>query len=249
MSTKPDSRGGLKAIAHRAMIERGLDPDFPPGALRQLESIRKAAEPGAGQMDLRELPWCSIDNDDSRDLDQLTVAEVLADGKTKILVAIADVDALVVAGSAIDQHARHNTTSVYTAAQVFPMLPEKLSTDLTSLSEGEDRSAVVTEMVVAADGSLDAGTIYRATVRNRAKLAYNSVAAWLDSKAEMPSKVAAGAGLAEQLPLQKRVSQTMKQLRYQHGAARTCRPSSREPLSAMVTSWAWNKKPRIVRRN
>ena len=122
------------------------------------------------------------------------------------------------AGSPIDQHAQHNTTSVYTAAQVFPMLPEKLSTDLTSLSEGEDRAAVVTEMVVAADGSLGEGTIYRATVRNRAKLAYNSVAAWLDGKAGMPAKVAAVAGLAEQLRLQQRVSQAMKQLRYQHGA-------------------------------
>ena len=186
--------------------------------MQQLDSIQKAAEPRDGLLDLRELLWCSIDNDDSRDLDQLTVAQELADGRTKILVAIADVDALVVAGSPIDQHAQRNTTSVYTAAQVFPMLPEKLSTDLTSLSEGEDRTAVVTEMVVAPDGSLGEGTIYRATVRNHAKLAYNSVAAWLDGKAKMPAKVAAVAGLAEQLQLQKRVSQAMKQLRYQHGA-------------------------------
>jgi exoribonuclease-2 len=218
MSTKSDSRSSLRDIARRAMIERGLDPDFSPTALQQLESIRKAAEPSNGLLDLRKLLWCSIDNDDSRDLDQLTVAQVLPDGRTKILIAIADVDALVVAGSPIDQHAQHNTTSVYTAAQIFPMLPEKLSTDLTSLSEGEDRSAVVTEMVGAPDGSIGEGTIYRATVRNHAKLAYNSVAAWLDAKANMPVKVAAVAGLAEQLQLQKRVSQTMKELRYQHGA-------------------------------
>jgi exoribonuclease-2 len=218
MSTKSDSRSSLRDIARRAMIERELDPDFSPTALQQLESIRKAAEPSNGLLDLRKLLWCSIDNDDSRDLDQLTVAQVLPDGRTKILIAIADVDALVVAGSPIDQHAQHNTTSVYTAAQIFPMLPEKLSTDLTSLSEGEDRSAVVTEMVVAPDGSLGEGTIYRATVRNHAKLAYNSVAAWLDAKANMPVKVAAVAGLAEQLQLQKRVSQTMRELRYQYGA-------------------------------
>jgi exoribonuclease-2 len=218
MSTKSDSGSSLRAIARRAMIERGLDPDFSRSALQQLDSIQEAAEPRDGRLDLRELLWCSIDNDDSRDLDQLTVAQELADGRTKILVAIADVDALVVAGSPIDQHAQHNTTSVYTAAQVFPMLPEKLSTDLSSLSEGENRTAVVTEMVVALDGSFGDGTIYQATVNNHAKLAYDSVAAWLEGNANLPSKVAAVAGLPQQLKLQKRISQAMKQLRYQHGA-------------------------------
>ena len=120
MSAQTDNRGSLRGIARRAMIERGLDPDFPPGPLQQLASIQKAAEPRNGLLDLRELLWCSIDNDDSRDLDQLTVAQELADGRTKILVAIADVDALVVAGSPIDQHAQHNTTSVYTAAPSVP---------------------------------------------------------------------------------------------------------------------------------
>jgi VacB/RNase II family 3'-5' exoribonuclease len=218
MNTKTDNRGSLREIARRAMIESGLAPDFSPAALRQLDTIQRAAQPGDGLLDLRELLWCSIDNDDSRDLDQLTVAQELADGRTKIRVAIADVDALVVAGSPIDQQAQRNTTSVYTAAQVFPLLPEKLSTDLTSLSEGEDRAAVVTEMVVARDGSLGEGPIYRATVRNHAKLAYNSVAAWLDGKIKMLPKVAAVAKLSDQLQLQEQVSQAMKQLRHQHGA-------------------------------
>ena len=218
MIANTDSRNSLREIARRAMIDGGLDPDFSPAELRQLDLIQKAAEPRDGLLDLRELLWCSIDNDDSRDLDQLTVAQELADGKTKILVAIADVDALVAIGSPIDQHAQHNTTSVYTAALVFPMLPEKLSTDLTSLSEGEDRTAVITELLVASDGSVSEGNLYRATVRNRAKLAYNSVAAWLDGTAGMPAGVTAVAGLAEQLQLQRRVSQTMKLLRYQHGA-------------------------------
>ena len=127
-----------------------------------------------------QLLWASIDNDDSRDLDQLTVAEAMPGGKVKILVAIADVDSLVKDGSAIDEHARHNTTSVYTAAEIFPMLPEKISTDLTSLNFNEDRLSIVVEMVVGADGSLEDSKIYRAWVRNHAKLAYNSVAAWLD---------------------------------------------------------------------
>src|SRR5690242_16904493 len=116
MSAKEDNRVSLREIARRAMIERGLDPDFSPSVLRQLESLRKPAEPRDGLLDLRELLWCSIDNDDSRDLDQVTVAQELTEGKTKILVAIADVDSLVPIGSAIDQHAQHNTTSVYTAA-------------------------------------------------------------------------------------------------------------------------------------
>lgn len=142
-------------------------------------------------MDLRNLLWCSIDNDDSRDLDQLTVAEELSRGETKVFVAIADVDALVAARSAIDRHAQHNTTSVYTAAHVFTMLPEKLSTDLTSLCESQDRAAVVTEMVIAADGALLSGTIYKAIVRNKAKLAYHGVAAWLAGKAVLPDPVSA----------------------------------------------------------
>ena len=132
--------------------------------------------------DMRNLPWASIDNDDSRDLDQLTVAEAMPEGAVKILVAIADVDAIVKQGSAIDDHARQNTTSVYTAAEIFPMLPEKLSTDLTSLGYQEDRPAIVIEMVIGEDGSLRSSDLYGATVRNRAKLAYNSVAAWLEGE-------------------------------------------------------------------
>ncbi len=232
MIATTDNRSSLREIARRAMIERGLDPDFSPSALRQLDSIQKAAEPGNGLLDLRELLWCSIDNDDSRDLDQLTVAQELPQGRAKVLVAIADVAALVAQGSPLDLHAQHNTTSVYTAAQVFPMLPEKLSTDLTSLSAGEDRTAVITELVVAQDGSVSEGTLYCATVKNRAKLAYNSVAAWLDGKANMPPGVAATAGLAEQLQLQKQISQSMKQLRYQHGSLELQAIEPRTILSA-----------------
>lgn len=217
MNSTADGYRRLREIAHRAMIERGLAPDFPADALRQLDAIRSPATSDAAQ-DLRELLWCSIDNDDSRDLDQLTVAEALDGGQTKILVAIADVDALVAAGSAIDQHAQRNTTSVYTAARIFAMLPEKLSTDLTSLGENQDRLAMVAELVVAPDGTLVSGTVYRAMVRNKAKLAYHGVANWLDGNAAMPARVAAVSGMAEQLRTQWRVSQAMKALRHAHGA-------------------------------
>jgi RNB domain len=175
----------LQSIARRAMFEHDLLPDLSPAALAELKKIQTAAPNNETVRDLRSLLWASIDNDDSRDLDQLSVAETMPAGKVKILVAIADVVSSVKNGSAIDEHARHNTTSVYTAAQIFPMLPEKLSTDVTSLNFNQDRIAIVIEMVVGADGSIEDSKIYKSWVRNHAKLAYNSVAAWLERKADM----------------------------------------------------------------
>ncbi len=212
-------RAILQSIARRAMLERGLLPDFSPEALAELGRIQApAAMNGEPARDLRDLLWASIDNDDSRDLDQLTVAKAMPGDKVKMLVALADVDSLVETGSAIDEHARHNTTSVYTAAEVFPMLPEKLSTDLTSLNFNEERLSIVVEMAIGADGSLQDSDIYRARVRNHAKLAYNSVAAWLDESGPMPEAIAAANGLGENLRLQDRVAQRMKNLRHVHGA-------------------------------
>jgi exoribonuclease R len=176
----------LAAIARQAMIERGLEPDFPPAAQQELAAIGGRPRRPSDVRDLRDRLWASIDNDDSRDLDQLTVAESLAGGRVRILVAVADVDALVRKDSAIDGHAARNTTSVYTPAAIFPMLPEALSTDLTSLNEDQDRIAVVADMVFEADGSLATSDLYRARVRNHGKLAYRSVAAWLDGKARRP---------------------------------------------------------------
>jgi len=200
------------------MLAHRLEPDFPPAATAELRAIvAPAVEPGGQLRDLRSLPWCSIDNDDSRDLDQLTVAEPLADGAVKILVAIADVDATVAAGSALDAHARANTTSVYTAAQTFPMLPDQLSTDLTCLAENRERLSVVIEMTVAADGKVAAGDVYRAAVVNRAKLAYNSVAAWLDGRGAAPPRVASVAQMDQQLRIQDRVAQQLKGVRQAQG--------------------------------
>jgi len=212
-------RSILQSIARRVMLERGLVPEFPPPALAELAEIHgPATRTGESTRDLRNLLWCSIDNDDSRDLDQLTAAEAMPNGATKALVAIADVDALVKKGSALDDHARQNTTSVYTVAETFPMLPEKLSTDLTSLNYESDRLAIVIEMVLAGDGSLQSSDIYRATVRNRAKLAYNSVAAWLEGNGPMPPGIGTVGGLDENLRLQDHVAQQLKALRRQHGA-------------------------------
>lgn len=212
-------RAILRDIAHRMMLEKGLVPDFPPKALAELDAIHGPATPTDHSMrDLRHLLWCSIDNDDSRDLDQLTVAEALPGGAVKILVAVADVDAVVKKNTALDEHARQNTTSVYTVAETFPMLPEKLSTDLTSLNFDSDRLAIVAEMVFASEGSLQSSDLYRATVRNRAKLAYNSVAAWFDGKGPMPKEIGAVAGLEENIRLQDQVAQKLKAARHAHGA-------------------------------
>ena len=212
-------RAILQSIAHQAMLDRGLLPDFSAAALGELGRLQIAlATPGEALLDLENLLWASIDNDDSRDLDQLTVAEALPGDKIKILVAIADVDSLVKNGSAIDAHAHHNTTSVYTAAEVFPMLPEKLSTDLTSLNFNEDRLSLVVEVVVGADGALQDSTIYRARVRNQAKLAYKSVAAWLEEQGVAPEALVAVPGLAENLRLQDRVAQSMKNFRQLQGS-------------------------------
>jgi VacB/RNase II family 3'-5' exoribonuclease len=212
-------RSILQRIAHRMMLERGLVPDFPIQALAELDGIHGPAKRTEGSTrDLRNLLWCSIDNDDSRDLDQLTVAEAMPAGAVKILVAIAEVDALVKKQSALDNHARQNTTSVYTAAEIFPMLPEKLSTDFTSLNYESDRLAIVSEMIFAADGSLLNSDLYGATVRNRAKLAYNSVAGWLEGNGPMPQRIGAVGGLDENLRLQDRVAQKLKALRHVHGA-------------------------------
>jgi ribonuclease R len=240
-------RAILQNIARRAMLERGLLPDFSAEALAELEQLRAPAvthesrtadglqspwgkdfNSGAGAdvaaggtpgiRDLRHLLWASIDNDDSRDLDQLTAAVAIPADKVKILVAIADVDSSIKDGSAIDQHARTNTTSVYTAAEIFPMLPEKVSTGITSLNFNEDRLSIVVEMLVGVDGALEDSKIYPAWVRNHAKLAYNSVAAWLEKNAAIPEALAAVQGLPENLQLQDLAAQRMKNYRHAQGA-------------------------------
>ena len=213
------NRSDLAEISRQAMLDRGLEPEFSPAAQKQLAAITgPAAENGSDIRDLTSLLWCSIDNDDSRDLDQLSVSKDLGGGSSQILVAIADVDAVIRKGTPIDDHARENTTSVYTAAQIFPMLPERLSTDLTSLNGQQDRLALVVDMTFDSAAALKASSIYRAKVRNQAKLAYDSVAAWLDGRAPEPPAAAAVAGMDGQLKAQDAVAQKLKQLRLENGA-------------------------------
>jgi len=204
-------------LAREAMLLRGLEPDFPQAAIDQTQQIPGPAQDRAIS-DLRQLAWCSIDNDDSRDLDQLTVAEPENGGSVRIRVAVADVDSLVPKGSPADDHARRNTTSVYTPARIFPMLPERLSTDLTSLNPDEDRVALVISYSVGIDGQVDSGVVERALVRNHAKLAYNSVNAWLEGDGPMPQAMMAVTGLADQIRTQDEVAQRLKLRRHEEGA-------------------------------
>ena len=213
------AQDALLSVAHQAMLDHSLNPDFGAAVLHESAGISTAASAvGTDIRDLRNLPWVSIDNDTSRDLDQLSVAQTLGGGAVKVLVAIADVDALVKRGTAIDGYAQGNTTSVYTAARIFPMLPENLSTNLTSLGEGQERLSIIIDMTVADDGTITASDLYRAQVLNRAKLAYNSVGAWLEGRGAMPERVAAVAGVAEQLRMQYQVARSLRAVRHARGA-------------------------------
>lgn len=215
----PHTGFDLAASARTEMLREGFDPDFPPGAIEQLATIetQPAPAPDGSVIDLRLRLWSSIDNDTSRDLDQVEVAERAGDD-IRILIGIADVDARVTEGSPIDLHASSQTTTVYTGIETFPMLPEKLSTDLTSLLEGADRLAIVLEILVAADGSISSHRIYRALVHNRAQLTYNSVGPWLEGGAQAPAKVAASTELQEQLKLQDEAAGKLRERRHRLGA-------------------------------
>jgi exoribonuclease-2 len=205
----------LAAAARQEMIQRGFEPDFSPEALRQLETI--VPHPEAGLRDLTSLFWSSIDNDDSRDLDQIEWAERVSSG-IRVLVGVADVDVAVAKGTPIDAHAATDTTTVYAGVRIFPMLPERLSTDLTSLNEDGDRAAVVIEFVVASDGTVNGSSVFRAVVRNRAQLTYNGVGPWLEGKAGLPPKVAGSPDLQAQLKLQDEAAQALCEQRHRLGA-------------------------------
>jgi len=209
----------LQATAKEIMMENGFEPDFAPEVAAQLNGLKDKTQVSTdGVRDLRNLLWSSIDNDTSRDLDQIEVAESVSNGEVKIMVGIADVDAFVPKQTAIDQHAARETTTVYTGIRNFPMLPEELSTGETSLLENQDRLSVVIEFVVDSEGGLKSANLYRALVRNKAQLQYNSVGAWLEGTAPAPTKVASSTDLQAQLKLQDEVAQRLKNQRIQHGA-------------------------------
>ncbi len=212
-------RTSLATIASWAMFSRGLEPEFHSDVTKQLARLGSPGVDGEATVrDLRALPWCSIDNDDSRDLDQLTVIAPVNQRETRLYVAIADVDAVVKKGSAIDAHARHNTTSVYTSARVFPMLPERLCTDLTSLNPDQERLAVVVEMLFSDDGIMMGSSIYRAKVCNKAQLAYDAVSAWIEGEGQLPEPAQRVEGMNLQLRWQDELAQKLRVLRRAQGS-------------------------------
>lgn len=211
----------LQAMANEIMLRRGFEPDFPPQVQQQLAELRRRPPriEATGEIrDLRHLLWSSIDNDTSRDLDQIEYAERRDDGKVTIMVGVADVDTFVSKETPIDQHASKETTTVYTGIRNFPMLPEELSTGATSLLPGQDRLCIVAEFAVDSNGNIPSFSVYRALVQNKAQLQYNSVGNWLESKASPPPSVAASGELQVQLKLQDEVAQRLKEQRHQHGA-------------------------------
>ena len=211
----------LQELARQEMIANGFEPEFPPAAQAQLQSIHAhppAIAAGSDLRDLRALLWSSIDNDTSRDLDQIEVAERLPSGAVRVLVGIADVDVFVPARTPIDDHAAIETTTVYTGVRNFPMLPEALSTDASSLLEGADKLCLVIETVVGADGVVRGSDVYRAVARNKAQLTYGGVGAWLESRGPAPPKVAASVELQTQLKLQSEAAQALRRERFRHGA-------------------------------
>jgi exoribonuclease-2 len=223
MSNSQSPHVDLQAMARQIMLERGFEPDFSSAVQQQLKQIRSqnpllAASSSKNVRDLRSLLWSSIDNDTSRDLDQVEVAEREASGGIKVMVGIADVDAFVPKGSPIDDHAAKQTTSVYTGVRIFPMLPEELSTGTSSLLETGDRLAMVIEFIAGSEGTVSGDTVYPALVRNKAQLTYNAVGAWLEGKSAPPPKVAASSELQAQLRLQNEAAQALRKERVEHGA-------------------------------
>jgi exoribonuclease-2 len=244
-------KNDLQRVARRALRDRGLLDSFDDACLAQLETIvGPASESGPDIRDLRGLPWCSIDNDESRDLDQLSVALLLPDGSVRVFVAIADVDALVGRGTPLDAHAGHNTASVYAAGHVFPMVPEKLSTDYTSLGAEVDRLSLIVEFVVREEGALAESEVSRAVVRNYAKLTYDEVGAWLDGSGPLPVVAASVPDMDVQLRLQDSVAARLRKQRHERGAldfsSREARPVFRDGVVVGMKAEKPNRAKELI---
>ncbi len=221
MLSYPPNGFDLRGRAFRAMQEEGFFPTLPPQAASELHALEANSQRPlhtSGIRDLRSLLWSSIDNRESRDLDQVEEAERLPNSNILLRVGIADVDAYVQSGSALDKHAFDNTATTYAGIAIFPMLPELLSTDLTSLLENQDRLAVVVEMEISASGDVIGQSVYRAFVRNQAQLTYEEVGSWLESKAPRPPVPGGLAGLDHQILLQQEAAERLQALRTRRGA-------------------------------
>ena len=215
----------MHAIARQAMTLYGFLPHFPTDVIREIASFKNLDEPRLSLLrkkesirDLRSLLWSSIDNEESRDLDQLEYCERLPNREIRVMIAIADVDEYSAKNSPTDRYARHNGTSVYTGVEIFPMFPDRLSWDLSSLIPNEDRLSIVIDFSVRPDGSVRFNDIFHAIVANKAKLVYETIGAWLEEKSSRPEEFKNLPGLEEQLRLQDEAAQRLGRYRAESGA-------------------------------
>ncbi|HWY74948.1 MAG TPA: ribonuclease catalytic domain-containing protein, partial [Verrucomicrobiae bacterium] len=214
-----NSQTDLKTRARQAMLQAGFEPDFPPEVVGELQAAPTSPMVEEKQLrDMRSVPWSSIDNKESRDLDQIEFVERLADGTLRLLIGIADVDSLVAKNSATDRHAALNSTTVYTGFAIFPMLPAQLSTDQTSLLNDCDRKAVIIEMHLRTSGEVFCHDVYPALTRNHAKLTYDGVGAWLEKRGPTPPAIVNVPGMDAQIQLQRETSELLQGVRRAHGA-------------------------------
>ncbi len=210
----------LKSAARRAMGYYGFEADFPKSVWDEILAIgsNTSVDVKEGVKDLRNLLWSSIDNDDSQDLDQIEYCEKGESGEILVKVAIADVDIYAPKGSSLDKYALNNTTSIYAGVETFPLFPDHLSTDLSSLAVDEDRFAIVAEFTVLPNGLVRPQGVYQAIVNNKAKLVYEEIGAWLEGKKPLPPQVENTSGLEAQLRLQNMASQILGGSRFDRGA-------------------------------
>lgn len=209
----------LAVLSRRAMEQEDFRTGFGLDIIEEARAAKRAGLPHRKNIeDLSNLYWTSIDNTESKDLDQLEFSEPLGEGRSRLMVAIADVDSFVPHASASDDRAAHNTTSVYTGIVVYPMLYEEFSENLTSLIEGERRLAIVADLVIARDGVVESAHFKQAIVRNHFKLAYSQVGKWFTGDAANPSKKGTTEALEDQLELQVRQAGALEGLRFRSGA-------------------------------
>jgi VacB/RNase II family 3'-5' exoribonuclease len=228
----------LKQIARQTMLDKAFRVDFPAKVTKEAESAEQPSFSSLSLPDLSDLLWTSIDNDDSRDLDQAEYIEPPTGNSSTVLVAIANVSHFVPLGSATDASAKQNTTSIYTGVETFPMLPEVLSTGLSSLNEGQKRLAIVVRMTIE-DGVVTGSTVSLAIIQNHAQLTYSGVRAFLEGSeprtavaANVLKRIQGDSALQEQILAQDRVAQSLRETRFLEGALDFQTPEMRPSVDA-----------------
>jgi ribonuclease R len=182
--------GSAEADFRAVVWRRRLRVEFPERVREQVARLPGSPAPSDARLDLRDLPFVTIDPRDARDHDDAVCVEALSREAWKLWVAIADVSHYVEPGSPIDREALRRGNSIYFPARAIPMLPEALSGDLCSLREGVDRAVLAVELEIDADGDATMRRIAPALIRSRARLVYEDAARAMDEAgATAPGKI------------------------------------------------------------